>query len=403
MLYLSERSLKSARSSASIMARIEGRNVVPVAPASARAHNLYLLDTGSAKPDIRTKLIRLRLDGNRIVPYYSRREIERDGLPNAKVLAWVSDRAALYSMQIQGSGKVRLPDGKLVRLAYAEQNGHPFRPALQALPMQENKKGKRQAIVTRGIGLPASDDESMPNQDSEEVLPSGADADTDAAPLTRAIPRPQAQRIDSSDLEKMIEALSAPSPADARPAAQQTLTKKQVEKQAEQPMQKKVQKQAAPASGPENVADSDQASVNTDPSYVFFREIPDDDGGPIGALGVQLTAGRSIAVDPRTTPLGFPVFVSTTYPGKRAALNRLMLAQDTGGAIRGAVRADYFWGFGQEAYALAARMKENGKMWLFFPKKQDIPASAGAIGLRGAATEQQLAECVVPDPELCVE
>jgi membrane-bound lytic murein transglycosylase A len=67
------------------------------------------------------------------------------------------------------------------------------------------------------------------------------------------------------------------------------------------------------------------------------------------------------------------------------------------------VRADYFWGFGQEAYALAARMKENGKMWLFFPKKQDIPASAGAIGLRGAATEQQLAECVVPDPELCVE
>ena len=89
----------------------------------------------------------------------------------------------------------------------------------------------------------------------------------------------------------------------------------------------------------------DASVFSSDPSYVFFRQIPDSEQGPVGALGVPLTAGRSIAVDPRTTPLGFPVFIST---GGSRQLNRLMVAQDTGGAIRGPVRADYFWGFGPE-------------------------------------------------------
>jgi membrane-bound lytic murein transglycosylase A len=145
---------------------------------------------------------------------------------------------------------------------------------------------------------------------------------------------------------------------------------------------------------------------NSDPSYVFFRQIPDNEKGPIGALGVPLTAGRSVAVDPRTTPLGFPVFVSTRQPGRKDALNRLMLAQDTGGAISGAVRADYFWGFGASAFVQASRMKEDGRMWLLLPKSQKISANAGGALLRGVsgqAREAQPAECVVPDPELCVE
>ena len=146
--------------------------------------------------------------------------------------------------------------------------------------------------------------------------------------------------------------------------------------------------------------------TNNDPSYVFFRTIPNNNGGPIGALGIPLTAGRSVAVDPRTTPLGFPVFISTNEPGRKASLNRLMLAQDTGGAIRGAVRADYFWGFGIQAFAQASRMKEDGRMWLLMPKTQQIPVSASSAmagRVRSLGGEPEAPECVVPDPELCVE
>ena len=117
---------------------------------------------------------------------------------------------------------------------------------------------------------------------------------------------------------------------------------------------------------------------------------------------MPLTAGRSLAVDPRTTPLGFPVFISTTQSGKHERLNRLMLAQDTGGAIRGAVRADYFWGFGAAAWALASRMKVSAQMWLLMPKEQDISARAMGIRTRGLSRAGD-AECVIPDPELCVE
>ena len=82
---------------------------------------------------------------------------------------------------------------------------------------------------------------------------------------------------------------------------------------------------------------------------------------------MPLTAGRSIAVDPRHVPLGAPVFLSTTQPNSETPLRRLMLAQDTGGAIRGVVRADFFWGFGAEAGTQAGRMKQQGQMWVLLP------------------------------------
>jgi membrane-bound lytic murein transglycosylase A len=148
------------------------------------------------------------------------------------------------------------------------------------------------------------------------------------------------------------------------------------------------------------------AAISSDPSYVFFREIPDSPDGPIGTLGIPLTAGRSLAVDPRTTPLGFPVFVAATQPEKKSTLNRLMLAQDTGGAIRGAVRADYFWGFGVAARSQANRMKENVRMWLLLPKGQRIRALESPLRTRslgGGGSAGSEAECVVPDPDLCVE
>lgn len=115
--------------------------------------------------------------------------------------------------------------------------------------------------------------------------------------------------------------------------------------------------------------------LNYNASYVFFRELPSDLPGPLGALGVPLTAGRSVAVDRRYVTLGAPVYLATTRPNSTVPLNRLMFAQDTGGAIRGAVRADFFWGYGDEAGREAGRMKQELRMWLLLPNGAKPPAS----------------------------
>jgi membrane-bound lytic murein transglycosylase A len=126
-----------------------------------------------------------------------------------------------------------------------------------------------------------------------------------------------------------------------------------------------------------------QEMLNANPRYVFFREepLPDPSVGPRGAQGVPLTPGRSIAVDPRAVPYGTPVWLDTTEPvawiaGLGAAANaaavrplqRLVVAQDTGSAITGAVRADYFWGWGDGADEAAGRMKQPLRMWVLWPR-----------------------------------
>jgi membrane-bound lytic murein transglycosylase A len=113
--------------------------------------------------------------------------------------------------------------------------------------------------------------------------------------------------------------------------------------------------------------------LNSNRSYVFFRDLGIPGAGPPGALGVALTPERSIAVDPRHVPLGAPVYVATTWPGTARPLNRLMLAQDTGGAIRGPVRADFFWGHGEIAAREAGRMKERLRMWVLLPHDYPPP------------------------------
>lgn len=122
--------------------------------------------------------------------------------------------------------------------------------------------------------------------------------------------------------------------------------------------------------------------LNQNASYVFFRELPADLTGPLGALGVPLTERRSVAIDPRFVPLGAPVYLATTWPLSNRPLNRLMLGQDTGGAIRGAIRADFFWGFGPDAAREAGRMKQPLRMWVLLPntfKNQDpAPGSPSA-------------------------
>jgi membrane-bound lytic murein transglycosylase A len=115
--------------------------------------------------------------------------------------------------------------------------------------------------------------------------------------------------------------------------------------------------------------------LDSNPSVVFFTESPlaDPSIGPKGAQGVPLTAGRSIAVDPAVVPLGAPVFLSTRYPATELPLRRLVVAQDTGGAIRGPMRADLFFGFGAEAGAQAGMMKQDGEMWILWPKDAPPP------------------------------
>ena len=111
-----------------------------------------------------------------------------------------------------------------------------------------------------------------------------------------------------------------------------------------------------------------QKFLNANPSVVFFRELEPGLPGPIGALGIPITAERSVAVDRKYIPLGAPIFLSTTWPNSSKPLNQLMMAQDTGGAIGGGVRVDFYWGQGDKAGQLAGRMKQDGKVWVLLPK-----------------------------------
>jgi membrane-bound lytic murein transglycosylase A len=108
----------------------------------------------------------------------------------------------------------------------------------------------------------------------------------------------------------------------------------------------------------------------TNPRVVFFREepLPDPALGPRGAQGVPLTPGRSIAVDARNVPYGTPAWIDTTQPLSSAPLRRLVVAQDTGSAIVGPVRADYFWGWERDAAEQAGRMKQPLRMWVLWPR-----------------------------------
>lgn len=117
------------------------------------------------------------------------------------------------------------------------------------------------------------------------------------------------------------------------------------------------------------------------PRVIFFREepLPDPQRGPLGAHGVPLTPGRSIAVDKASVPYGTPVWISTTepqawqpVPPPARPMERLVIAQDTGSAIVGAVRADYFWGWGPGVEEQAGRMKQPLRMWVLWPR--DLPS-----------------------------
>jgi membrane-bound lytic murein transglycosylase A len=379
MLYLDSRRLRGGVRGAATMARIDGHTVMPVDEISASgAKQIYILDLRDSVPDIRDKKIRLRLDNNRIVPYYSRAEIER-GVLKAPILAYVNDPVALYSMQVQGAGKVRFRDGTIRRLAYAEQNGRPFLPPIARVNSQS-----RNRIVVRGIDMDIEVDDTSPAAQTAPGEITGGKTAT--PPSDESADEPTSPLLRGFKLATTIPSNSSPiTPTAGHPAGSQSAGTESVSSYP-----------AAPTS-PRTFAVSD-------PSYVFFRVIPDSPNGPIGALGVPLSPGRSVAVDPRTTPLGAPVFVANRDNGSADSINRLMFAQDSGGAIQGAVRADYFYGFGRDAQAQASRTKENIRMWVLLPKGLRIAAQDAAPktrGLGGPAMSDD--DCLVGDPELCVE
>lgn len=241
-------------------------------PLYGAPEDLLEVDLGDVYPQFKGLRLRGRLHGKKIVPYYNRAEIDA-GVPilKGRELFWVENEVELFFLQIQGSGRIELEDGRRVKIGYAEQNGHPY--------ISIGKK-----LIDMG--------ELKPEEASMQGIKNWA--------------------------EHNPERLSA--------------------------------------------------LLGQNPSYVFFRELPDTLSAPLGALGVPLTNEYSIAVDPRTVPLGVPVFLSTTLPNSTEPLNRLMYAQDTGGAIKGAVRADFFWGFGELAGIQAGRMKQSGRMWVLFPR-----------------------------------
>jgi len=117
--------------------------------------------------------------------------------------------------------------------------------------------------------------------------------------------------------------------------------------------------------------------LSANPALVFFKEeiITDPEKGPKGAEGIALTAQRSIAVDTTYAPLGSVAYLATTQPASAQPLNRLVFAQDTGTAIKGAARADFYWGSGDEAGAMAGKMKQSGQMWLLWPKAAGAPSA----------------------------
>lgn len=212
--------------------------------------------------------------GQRMMPYYSRAEIdaERAIASAADVLVWADDPVAVHILHIQGSGRVTLPDGNVMRIGFAASNGRAF-------------KGIGSILLEAGA-----------------LRPGGA---------------------------SMI-------------AVRDWLR-----------------------SHPDEAA----KYMNLNTRYIFFRKLApsETEDGPVGASNVSLTPGRSIAVDPRVIPLGAPVWLDTKDPDD-IPIQRLVVAQDTGAAITGAVRGDYFWGHGEDAFMKAARMKSTGGYVLFVPK-----------------------------------
>jgi membrane-bound lytic murein transglycosylase A len=207
-----------------------------------------------------------RLENGIVVPYYDRAEIEAGALAGRGLeIAWAADPVDLFFLQIQGSGRLRLPDGGVMRIGYSGQNGREY-------------VGIGRLMKDRGL------------------------------------------LGDGPTNMQAIVAWLRDHPEEGR------------------------------------------ALMDENKSYVFFQELTG--AGPLGALGLPVTARATVAADPRFVPLGAPVLLELDRP----EANGLWVAQDTGGAIKGANRFDTFWGAGAEAARVAGGMQGKGRAWILLPK-----------------------------------
>ena len=226
--------------------------------------DLVKIDLGSIYPQLKGLRLRGRLHGKKVLPYYTRSELEKI---KARPICYVDDRVARFFLEVQGSGRVKLDNGEMLYVAYADQNGHRY----TSIGRYMIEKGyiKREELSMQSI-----------------------------------------ERFLKIHPQKMDEIL------------------------------------------------------NQNRSLVFFRV---SNRPATGALGVELTPLRSVAVDPRYIPLGAMLYFEA--PSKN--LKGIVFAQDTGGAIKGAVRADLFTGYGKDAMRLAGGLKEPLKLWVLLPKEED--------------------------------
>jgi membrane-bound lytic murein transglycosylase A len=235
-------------------------------PVYRRPPDLIEVDLGDFAKDLAGRKLRGRVQGSALVKYHDRAAIDGGALAGKGLeIAWAADAAEFFFLQIQGSGRLRLPDGSVMRIGYDTQNGHDY----------------------VGIGRVL--------RDRGELAPGQA------------------------TMQGIITYLRADPARGAR-------------------------------------------VMQENPSWVFFRELTGP--GPLGALGLPVTARASVAADPKYVPLGAPVFLSMD----RAEPSGLWVAQDTGGAIKGANRIDTFWGAGAEARAIAGGMSARGVALILLPK-----------------------------------
>lgn len=447
LYFLDWKTVPVAQRKAVAYVKPNGRLLTPVPAGQAGA---IAVDMRRFTLDTLDRRLRVRLQGNEGLPYYTRADINRASGLDAPVLAWVDDPIALYAMQVQGAGRIRLPDGSVLRVAYADQNGHPFKP------MQQASSGNER-VQTRGAKTDAADlaDEvehfdlasEAADGAADAVEPASAASDPAASggePLTRGARKTATVNAAPTDpaVSDAVNALLPPT-GSARPAAKPAtvpksaqptvastsggsqqlvddlLTQARTPRSTAGPVSAKGSNSAAAktpavaaiAAAPAtaaglsaNLLKQRSQALDSDPSYVFFRPAPDQStqAGPVGALGVPLTAGRSLAVDPRVMPLGYPVFLDAATGDKRQPLmQRLMFAQDTGGAIRGAVRADYFWGFGADAGRQARRTKNRGRMWVLVPHAEVEALLSSKLVTRGGKADAVQPECLIPDEDVC--
>ncbi len=240
-------------------------------PLHKRPNDLVMVHLGQFREDLKGIRIAGRVVNGTLKPYEERADIISGNWPhNDEVLLWVDSAVDAFFVQIQGSALVEMENGKIMRIGYAGQNGHPY----------------------YAIG--------------RELIKNGA--------LTK-------ENISMQSIRKWLA---------------------------------------------DNPKKADEV-MNKNKSYVFFREIKGD--GPIGAQGVVLTPMRSLAVDRTLISYGLPLWVDIESPEKgQKNIRKIMVAQDTGGAINGAVRGDFFWGYGDKAERLAGKMKSQGRYWVLLPK-----------------------------------